>query len=604
MNVKSFILGYTKGKANAPKPVLKSKTITGNGTYNASDDGADGYSSIIVDVPNSGGATNLYKFNDTIVSTGAMHIDEPAETYMPSNIDKLIKVKVIESGAPDEPCYMYPSALGEWLQVYAAFETTGNIFEIFKDVGSWGESINELSGITVEVISLGDYAEWFEANTTPVGGGECSGEHINIVDELPEVGVNGSLYGISTLTIVMVMNGTAMSEGQPIEAIITSSESFSSINPKEGMYCFVRDIPDLRIYAEGAWHSASEMGVGDCLGEISDISEADTSKDGYCVIVGYSLYRYTNGRYHLLIEKGDLQFTSNGDGTCYVSGLEDGHSKNISIPSTSPDGDTVTAINNYAFQSCLLGEVYLPDSVTNIGKYAFKDCTGLTSVTILKTVTSMGDGAFRGCTSLISASFQVGVTTIFNGMFYGCTALLSATLPDSVTSIGDEAFRGCTALKKTYIPDSVTNIGRYAFYDCAKLFSVTIGKGVTSVGYGAFQDCTRLSTITFKGTVEQWSAITFGEHWNENVPATKVICSDGEVLIGTLTFTIAGKTHFAENGMTWGEWIDSAYNTLGLTDNTYYIGGSNMTNLTYSGNIVLPSDTITNGGSYELKAIG
>ena len=33
----------------------------------------------------------------------------------------------------------------------------------------------------------------------------------------------------------------------------------------------------------------------------------------------------------------------------------------------------------------------------------------------------------------------------------------------------------------------------------------------------------------YEGTVEEWKAISKGSSWNYNVPATKVVCKDGEV---------------------------------------------------------------------------
>lgn len=45
----------TQGTGTAPSPTLISKSITQNGTYNASSDSADGYSSVIVNVSGGGG---------------------------------------------------------------------------------------------------------------------------------------------------------------------------------------------------------------------------------------------------------------------------------------------------------------------------------------------------------------------------------------------------------------------------------------------------------------------------------------------------------------------------------------------------------------------
>ena len=103
------------------------------------------------------------------------------------------------------------------------------------------------------------------------------------------------------------------------------------------------------------------------------------------------------------------------------------------------------------------------------------------------------------------------VTSIGAGAFEGCDGLTSVTIGDSVTSIGDSAFWGCSGLISIVIPDSVTT-----FYD------------------RPFYNCTSLVDIRFKGTMEQWNAIdkaSFWGDWNANVPATKVICSDGEVAL-------------------------------------------------------------------------
>ena len=96
-----------------------------------------------------------------------------------------------------------------------------------------------------------------------------------------------------------------------------------------------------------------------------------------------------------------------------------------------------------------------------------------------------------------------------------------------VTSVG--GFLAGYGLKNIIIPDSVTSIEKYAFYSCSDLTSATIGGSVKSIGEEAFCYCTNLTDITFEGTVTEWNNITFGRKWNEKVPATEVICSDGVV---------------------------------------------------------------------------
>ena len=120
-----------------------------------------------------------------------------------------------------------------------------------------------------------------------------------------------------------------------------------------------------------------------------------------------------------------LKFTSNGDGTCSVSGIY-GYCMEVVIPTKSPAGDVVTSIRDRVFyESSTLRSVVIPDSVTSIGELAFSSCSSLTSIEIPDSVTSIGSDAFQSCSSLTSIE-----------------------IPDSVTSIGDYAFQSCSSLTR------------------------------------------------------------------------------------------------------------------------------------------------------------
>ena len=102
-------------------------------------------------------------------------------------------------------------------------------------------------------------------------------------------------------------------------------------------------------------------------------------------------------------------------------------------------------------------------------------------------------------------------------------------IPNSITVIGERAFAYCDNLTIVNIPDKIITIEEGTFMECHNITSITIPNSVTSIESDAFNYCNNLSTITFKGTKEQWKAITFGEYWNNDVPATEVQCSDGSI---------------------------------------------------------------------------
>lgn len=172
-----------------------------------------------------------------------------------------------------------------------------------------------------------------------------------------------------------------------------------------------------------------------------------------------------------------LDYTSNGDGTCYVSGIGYFEGTDLVIPSVSPDGESVTMIGNYAFNGHTeLTSVSFPKSLTTIGSHSFDGCTKLSNVTVPMGVTTIDEWAFSGCTALTSVTISETVTTIGGWAFYDCSSLTNITIPNSVTEINNDAFNGCTSLTSITIPGSVTKIGYGIFAGCISLKSITVSK--------------------------------------------------------------------------------------------------------------------------------
>ena len=115
--------------------------------------------------------------------------------------------------------------------------------------------------------------------------------------------------------------------------------------------------------------------------------------------------------------------------------------------------------------------------------------------------------------------------------FENCNNITSVVIPANVEYIGSDAFRDCSSLVSVTFSENsqLIAIGNNVFCNCSGLTSITIPNSVTSIHYQTFRDCNALTTITFQGTVEQWKSITLEFQWNQDVPATEVICSDGVV---------------------------------------------------------------------------
>ena len=239
----------------------------------------------------------------------------------------------------------------------------------------------------------------------------------------------------------------------------------------------------------------------------------------------------------LLKESEGLEFTLNKDGKSYtVTGMGTCRDIHIVIPA-SYNGLPVTAIGEMAFawSTAIMGgkvdviSIRIPESVTEIGNHAFHCCSFMERVEIPDSVVKIGSGAFYECVRLKSIKLPASLTSIEPTTFEACTKLVDIEIPGSVTSIGQGAFSACEALTEFKIPNGITNVDTNAFTWCKNLTSIEIPDSVTSIGEALFLQCNKLTTIRYTGTVEQWNGIQLHNKWNNNAPATEVICANGAI---------------------------------------------------------------------------
>jgi len=133
--------------------------------------------------------------------------------------------------------------------------------------------------------------------------------------------------------------------------------------------------------------------------------------------------------------------------------------------------------------------------------------------------------------NILSVVVENGVTNIGDFAFSNCTNLADVSLPDSVTKFGWLVFADCTGLTSVTIPDSVLYIGWYAFGGCTALTYVTIPAGLGTIPMQAFIDCSSLWHVLYKGTEEQWNAISIGSDNSYLTNATRHYNCTGDEIV-------------------------------------------------------------------------
>lgn len=169
-----------------------------------------------------------------------------------------------------------------------------------------------------------------------------------------------------------------------------------------------------------------------------------------------------------------LAFISNGDGTCFISGIGNCTDDNVVIPSVSPTGDIVVSIGNKAFFQEHLTSITLPNSIKIINESAFLQC-------FVETV----------------------------------------VLGEEVTAIQGSAFMSCMRLENIYIPNTLKKIGPQAFHDCKSLKNVYYAGSeeewekisISSLYNGALKNATMHYNVPFGG--ENSSFVPHRHIWSD-----------------------------------------------------------------------------------------
>ena len=387
-------------------------SFSANGTYSASTDNLDGYSAITINVPTSGGGSDV-RYVEYLETDGTKY-----GWQIPLNVNRYTKIEM-----DFMPLNGNPNSDG-W---YNFFVTNGN-----------------QSNLTTY---------WGGYNLDDVGGSFLGGEFD------PRTS-----FSSGTRYLFTIENGSVKVDNVQIATVTPQSLNASSSTIYINSSSDFQRSPIARYYGFKAYENGTlvwdlrpclDQNNNPCFYEVIsgiyyyhtkfDSSQGDpidpSYKNGYTDGVDYqkslltSYTAYTDGVYST--ENGYSAFTvavppiiaysrvfsANGiynpsDYNCdYWSTIQ------IDVPQSGGGSSDINKLIDRSITS-----IEIPSGVTTIGTYAFGYCDSLTAVTMPNTLTSIGSSAF-----------------------YSCRHLTSIVIPSGVTSIGNSAFRYCNNLNTIYI---------------------------------------------------------------------------------------------------------------------------------------------------------
>ena len=199
--------------------------------------------------------------------------------------------------------------------------------------------------------------------------------------------------------------------------------------------------------------------------------------------------------------------------------------------------DSITSIDNYAFEEQALTEVVIPASVKKFGNRAFANNLSLLRFEYNgEGYCEIGDMILynckslrycKGATKMLAYNDALDTVIVTYGYaltnFYTCTYIdntlaydtrLSGKyderpkkiktffFPSQIEVIGDYLLCNAVDLGGIVIPNKTKTIGKASFLNCSSLDSlVFMGDGIESIGDSAFCHCTQLAKISLQDTL-------------------------------------------------------------------------------------------------------
>lgn len=214
--------------------------------------------------------------------------------------------------------------------------------------------------------------------------------------------------------------------------------------------------------------------------------------------------------------------------------------------------------------------------VTEIAAQGFFGCDNLRSIDIPDSITTIGYSAFAYCTKLSSVTLSNSLIAVPYGIFGNCESLKTVEIPASVTMLASFAFM-YSSITSITIPETVQTVGTYCFYYCKELESADIQCEITAVPYGLFYNCTSLTTVCLPASITEIKGDETIETTDDNGDTTSAsyygAFSYGYITAGSQAIVYDFELEYIYFRGTEEQWdaITIGENNYGITDDTQIV---------------------------------
>lgn len=469
---------------------LITKTIAVNGTYAASSDNADGYSSVTVEVPTppvTGILVRVIDYDGTILKSERL---EEGDTFtlpsQPSHTGLVFQEWVSPVTITNNTVTV---GKGD-INIGCSYTTSSGLSEFYFTLNQVHLSTNQM---TIN-LNMDGTKDWGDGTTDDDTSHTYSaiGDYVITCD-------GTELYGVGDY--FHIINETRI--GSNVTYIENFESSFFISIPNTVEYIGMNSGSPGSTYLKSL---TVPNGITDLTGLFLNYFYELES-----VVLPSSVETLAGG---MFFNCGLLNSISIPEGvttiprSCFLncSNLE-----SISIPST------VTTIGPSAFAGCSsIKYINIPLGVTTIEYEAFESCSQLRQINIPSSVVSIGSQAFTDCISLPSISFPPNAVISDTQFLFGsCQSLHGEVIfPEgSITSLSYEMFNYCFNIERVKVPSTVTSVASDVFSYCWMLkevdFTDAIAVPTLESSYAFLSDTNAFFQIKVPAALEaQWKSAT------------------------------------------------------------------------------------------------